>query len=103
MDKLDPLWVNAGAPILAAVIGSILIVVNEWVKIFFEKKRQKEKLRIWTALEQTGPVQRLLTLENLSAATGLSGKNITPLIYEMLQEGTVSEGSRPGTFARFKT
>lgn len=99
MNSVDP---SVLAAIVGAIIGALLIILNEWVKAYFEQKKQKKKLKIWAALEQTGSVPCLLSKEDLSIVTGLSGRNITPLIYEMLQEGTVSEGSRPGTFTRYK-
>ncbi|GEM_PF-6951247 len=102
MEKPDALWVTVGGAVLATAIGSILIIVNEWVKVSFEKKKEKKKLTIWNALEQTGPGTRWLTIEHISEETEIGVEELKPLIYEMLREGTVSEADRPGTFTRPK-
>lgn len=85
----------------AAAIGSILIILNEWVKVFFEQRKQKKKLVIWNALEQTGNTPPSFTIEQLSEVTKINIEQLKPLLYEMLQEGVIFEGSLHGTFTRY--
>jgi gas vesicle protein len=102
MEKPDALWGTVVGAVLAAAIGSFLIIANEWVKVLFEKKKEKKKLKIWNALEQTGPSARWLAIEHLSEETGIDVEEIKPLIYEMLREGTVFEAPMAGKFMRHR-
>jgi len=54
--------------IVAAVIGSVLIVINEWIKIFSEHRKQKKKFNIWKILELT---------EQASAAPNLTVEQVS--------------------------
>ena len=94
---METIW---GA-IIVAIIGSMLIIINEWVKIYFAKKKTENKFKIWTALEQQGITSPSLTVEQISNATELCAEEIEPLIYEMIQEGTVKESPFPKTFTRY--
>lgn len=85
---MDTLWVALSA----AAIGSFLIILNEWIKVYFERKKQRNKLAIWNALEQTGTTPPSLTIEDIAMETGIDNENLTPLLYEMIQEGTISDG-----------
>ena len=86
--------------LIGAIIGSMLIIINEWAKIYFGEKKTKRKFKIWTALEQGGITPPSLRFEEISKATGLCAKEIEPLLYEMIQEGTVKEGPLPKVFTR---
>lgn len=92
------------AAIVAATIGSILIIINEWTKLCFEKRKQKKKFTIWSGLEQTEQEQKppSLTVEQISKDANLYAEEVESLLYEMVQEGTIQEGPFPGTFTRYK-
>jgi len=88
--------------LIAAVIGAILIIVNERIKLFSEQRQQRNKFAIWSALEQTGTTQLSLTPEQLSEKMRMPAKKLKPLLYEMMREGTIIEGPFHGTFTRYK-
>jgi hypothetical protein len=94
---METIW---GA-IIVAIIGSMLIIINEWVKIYFAKKKTENKFKIWTALEQQGITPPSLTVEQICNATELRAEEVEPLLYEMIQEGTVKEGPVPKVFTRY--
>jgi hypothetical protein len=71
------------------------------IKRYLKQKKTSKKLRIYKALEQTGPTPPSLTVEQISEATGLSAEEMEPLLYEMIQEGTVKEGPVPKAFTRY--
>lgn len=87
---------------IGALIGSGLIILNDRIKICSEKSRQKKKFKIWNTLEQTGNTPPSLTMEQISQTTGLCVDQLEPLLYEMIQEGTVKEGPVPKVFTRYK-
>lgn len=86
----------------AAVIGSILIISNEQIKLFFEQRQQQNKFTIWTVLEQTGNTAPSLTPEQISQKTRIPIKKLKPLLYEMIEKGTIVEAPFSGTFSRYK-
>lgn len=89
--------------IIAAIIGSALIVINEWTKIISEQRKQKKKFNIWNVLKQTGATPPSLTVAEISKETKLCAEQLESLLYEMVQEGTIREGPFPGTFTRYRT
>ena len=93
---------NVDVAIMAAVIGSILIIVNEWFKVWLERRKQRKKFAIWDAMEQGGVAPSKFTLEDLASKTHIDARSLKSLLYEMIQEGTVVEGELLGTFTRSK-
>lgn len=91
------------AAIVAAIIGSILIIVNEWIKLYCKEQKQKKKFTIWRVLEQRKQqtTHLSLTVEQISTETRLCAVQLEPLLYEMVQEGTIREGPFPRTFTRY--
>jgi hypothetical protein len=87
--------------IIGAVIGSILIIVNEWVKIYTGWQKQKNRVKVWNVLRQEGSTPTALSIEAISEKTKLCAKQLEPLLYEMVQEGTIKEGPFPRTFTRY--
>ena len=85
----------------AAVIGALLIISNERIKLFFEQRQQQNKLTIWSVLEQRGNTPPSLTPEQISQKTRIPIKKLGPLLYEMIEERTILEGHFPGTFTRY--
>ncbi len=100
MDKLCSEAIYSA--ILAGAVGSFLIIVNEWFKVFLKRCKQNKKLKIWKAMEQTGISLSEWTLEDLTKETLISSGRLQSLIYEMIQEGTAMEGTRRNTFTRHK-
>jgi len=98
MDKLFPEAIYSA--ILAGVVGSLLIIVNEWFKLFIERSKQNKKLKIWKAMEQAGISVFEWTLEDLTKQTQINSGQLQSLMYEMIQEGTAKEGTHRGTFTR---
>ncbi|MGO8990711.1 MAG: hypothetical protein ACLQGU_11540 [bacterium] len=94
---METIW---GA-LIGAIIGSMLIIINEWVKIYSGGKKTRRKFKIWVALEQKGVTAPSLTVEQVSAATGLCAKEVELLLYEMIQDGAVKEGPLPKVFTRY--
>lgn len=95
---MDIIWVT----LLGAIVGSVLIIINEWVKICFDNKKGKKKFDIWNTLKQTDYAPPTLNDNQLSEITKIDIKEISYLLYEMVKEGTISEGPSPSSFTRYK-
>lgn len=69
-----------------------------------QKSNQKKKHAIWGALEQKeGEIIRpCKTIDQLAAETRVDVKELEELIFEMIQEGIISEGSFPRTYTRYR-
>lgn len=93
---------NFWVVLIAAAVGSSLIILNEWIKIFFERKKQRKKLSVWNALEQKDTTRPSLAIGELSDVTGMDSEELRPLIYEMVQDRTIVEGFSPGSFMRYR-
>jgi len=74
---------------------------TDLIKKYLKQKKTSKKLRIYKALEQTGPTPPSLTMEQICETTGLCVKELELLLYEMVQEGTIKEGPFPRTFTRY--
>lgn len=98
---MDAFWGGIIGVAIGALIGSGLIIINEWIKKCFERREQEKKFNIWKALEQTGVTPPSLTVEQICKATGLCAKELESLLYGMVQGGTVKEGPVPKAFTRY--
>jgi len=94
---MDTIW----GTLLGAIVGSVLIIINEWVKTYFEDRKEKKKFDIWNELKQTDITPPIMNDKKLSEATKINIKEISSLLYEMVREGTIHEGPS-STFKRYK-
>jgi hypothetical protein len=87
--------------IVAASVGSFLIILNEWVKVFFERKKQRDKLGIWHALESNDASKVFaMRMGAIASDTRMRQKTVESLVYEIIRKKTIFEGPLPGGFTR---
>lgn len=79
---------KALAAAMGTLISGVLIILNERLKICSERKKQKDKLKIWRALAQTGPAPASLEIEDLCERARLDKKKVEPLVFEIELKGT---------------
>lgn len=56
-------------------------------ELISRQEKQWKKLSVWEVLEETAPTS--LTIEQISERTGIDTEQLKPLLYEMLEEGTI--------------
>ncbi|MDA8170483.1 MAG: hypothetical protein M0Z48_01460 [Nitrospiraceae bacterium] len=79
--------------IIAAIIGAIvsggLIILNEWVKRFFQKRHEKKKFKLWRKIFNEGIMGKVVIVEK---------KEDPPdLLYELHKDGVIIFGEVSGS------
>lgn len=70
-------------PLIAATVGSVLIIVNEWAKRLLDKRREKQKYQLWKQIFDLGhETGKLIELKKIT-------DRYPDLIYEMLKDGLI--------------
>ncbi|MBI5182391.1 MAG: hypothetical protein HZA06_05730 [Nitrospirae bacterium] len=67
----------------ATLLSGLLIVINEWVKKYFENKHKIKKFELWVEILNEGKMGKELS-------------TLDPFLYELLAEGLVETKIKSG-------